>query len=313
MPPANDPTTAVLIAAVEKSNVAVAKGALDRGGDVSARNADRVTLLCIATLAGSMELVDLLIGHGADVNAVGYGHMTALHLAARDGRTSFVRRLIDAGAPASERVLDDILHVASMSVNSGPHIVTLLEGVRISWARPSAPKGEGDASARLRSAVHDGKADEAAAALAAGADPLQRDGRGMDALSWAALRGHAPVVSLLLEHGVSPDLLNGVGWSSLGQACGQGHPGVVERLIAGGADVNLRFEGGKTALHCAAHEGFTEIVRILLRGGATGARLADDDGYTPLQLAMNQGHAEIVALLNAPRSDASATDPKRGS
>ena len=63
---------------------------------------------------------------------------------------------------------------------------------RLKIVSPS-PKGMKDAAARMIQAANDGKTSEVEAALQAGADVRARDDRGMDALSWAALRGHDAV------------------------------------------------------------------------------------------------------------------------
>ena len=73
-------------------------------------------------------------------------------------------------------------------------------------------------------------------------------------------------------------------------------------LIERGADVTIK-RGGKgwprsgwTALHYAAGFGFAELVQPLLsRGADPGAR--DDEGQTPLDVAVEAGQAKIVEML----------------
>ena len=65
--------------------------------------------------------------------------------------------------------------------------------------------------------------------------------------------------------------------------------------------VNARNSQGCTSLHFAAQEGRENIVKYLLDNGAT-VDLTDDDGDTPLSLAQNNDHDDIVELLeNASR------------
>jgi hypothetical protein len=73
-------------------------------------------------------------------------------------------------------------------------------------------------------------------------------------------------------------------------------------LIAAGADVTPKRGGagwlraGWTALHYAAGFGFVELAKAFIdRGADPDAR--DDDGKTPLQVAVETDHAEVAELL----------------
>jgi RNA polymerase sigma factor (sigma-70 family) len=76
----------------------------------------------------------------------------------------------------------------------------------------------------------------------------------------------------------------------------------VNILVASGADVRPK-RGGKgwpragwTALHYAAGLGFVDLARTFIDHGAL-IEAIDDDGKTPLQVAMEAGHQHIVDLL----------------
>ncbi|MHC4201279.1 MAG: ankyrin repeat domain-containing protein [Planctomycetota bacterium] len=80
-----------------------------------------------------------------------------------------------------------------------------------------------------------------------------------------------------------------------------------ERLLEEGADVGARTEGGDTPLHVAADKGHADIVRALLAHGAEiSAR--DSQGDTPLHAGANRGHRAVVELLLAKGADPNATD-----
>lgn len=67
-------------------------------------------------------------------------------------------------------------------------------------------------------------------------------------------------------------------------------------LISHGADVNLRCTNERTALHEAAKLGRRDIVRLLLLSGAHPDPQSSY-GFTPLALAAQNGHTEIMELL----------------
>ncbi|VDP63405.1 unnamed protein product [Schistosoma mattheei] len=55
-------------------------------------------------------------------------------------------------------------------------------------------------------------------------------------------------------------------------------------------------KNGFTPLYMAAQENHLEVVRLLLANGANPG-LTTDDGFTPLAVALQQGHDRVVALL----------------
>uniref|UniRef100_A0A672K5Y4 Uncharacterized protein n=1 Tax=Sinocyclocheilus grahami TaxID=75366 RepID=A0A672K5Y4_SINGR len=64
----------------------------------------------------------------------------------------------------------------------------------------------------------------------------------------------------------------------------EGHVDVVAELLKLGANVDAATKKGNTALHIASLAGQAEVVREL-------------DGFTPLAVALQQGHDQVVSLL----------------
>ena len=81
----------------------------------------------------------------------------------------------------------------------------------------------------------------------------------------------------------------------------QGAPDVAEirRLINAGADVNLRNKFGVTPLFVASQNGHAEVVKLLLAGKADVNVTISITGkdYTALRVAKMMGHARVVKLL----------------
>lgn len=289
----------MLVEAAERGRPQFVDAALAAGADIDATAGSLGNnALCAAASEGHRDIVLSLLERGADIHATGYADMTPLHLAARDGRLEVVQLLLSRGAPKSERVLSDVLQVAAMSVSGTEAIREVLRQKRIDMAKPST--GGDNATARLIASAHDGDVDRVVAALADGADTNARDSRGMEAMSWAALRGHTKIVDILAEHGADVNRPNRSGWPPIGQACGQGHPEVVRVLIARGADINQTFDGGRTPLMCAAFQGHEAVVAVLLEAGADAA--ARFQGQTAYGLAVLRGHTAIARRLSAPQS-----------
>jgi ankyrin repeat protein len=81
---------------------------LDAGADprIPSRNALLVTPLHSATAGSHVAIVDLLLRHGADPNAVEGNGMTPLHTAAGNGNRETVALLVNAGADPTHQSHD---------------------------------------------------------------------------------------------------------------------------------------------------------------------------------------------------------------
>jgi len=122
---------------------------------------------------------------------------------------------------------------------------------------------------------------------------------------------HSPLdfIRVLLEIGADPDVDDGDGFPPLIAALsclrpvpgstGRGDvPEVLRLLLAFGADPNQRGINDYTPLHMAVGEGHLPSVLLLLEAGADPRlRTRLDDYETPRELAENMGLAPIAALL----------------
>jgi outer membrane protein assembly factor BamB len=99
--------------AVRNSDEKAVIAALDAGADVNAKNEIGVTALWIAASKGKLEIVELLVKRGADVNAQdGIWYQTALSQAVGGSRTEMVKFLIKSGAK-------DVNHYVIAAASSG--------------------------------------------------------------------------------------------------------------------------------------------------------------------------------------------------
>src|SRR4030095_4362886 len=98
----NEAGATPLMRAAAVNDIAAARLLLAHGANVTARSDDgRTPLLIASALAGSVDLVKLLIEKGADVNAHAPGlvvDITALSDASYTGDLPVFRALVDAGA-----------------------------------------------------------------------------------------------------------------------------------------------------------------------------------------------------------------------
>ncbi len=291
----------MLLSAAESGSLDDIKKALENGADVNTKETDfKQTALHKASSAGHVEIVEYLLKNGADPLLLDGVDMTPLHLAARDGRTRTVRFLLDNMKEVPERILNDVIHVAHMSVYGNPDIQQMLEDYRVKSVKPST-SGSQEVDKELLDAAHDGDLEAAKKALADGGNVEIVDGRGMKPIHWAALRGHKEIVDALLEKGADVNGRNSAEWTPLMHASLEGHLDIAKLLIEHGAEVNAKTYVSGTALMFASGKGHESIVRLLLSAGAD-PRIQiegtdDEDGMTAIDYAFRAGEIGITNLL----------------
>lgn len=131
----------------------------------------------------------------------------------------------------------------------------------------------------------------------AGVDIEEGDQLNRTALMFASFNGHSEVVRFLIEEGAVVEKQNSEGRTPLMFASSGPFPETVELLLENGADPNIKDSvEGWSALMYAAAEGNIEVIEVLLEHNAD-VTLQDTDGETAADFARNNGHSDVVALL----------------
>ena len=267
---------------------------LSAGADVNAKNIFGQTALHIASYFSAENAIKVLLDADAHIDAEVDG-ITALHMAVFRGHNAAVQMLLNA----KEGILPPtVLHVAADTGNVETLSLLLQEKRLVDL---SAKDSYGCSVLHTGSAS--GHLNVVKMLLAAGADVLSKGEDGCTALKHASNNGHLQVVETLLqakadiEAPAGPDNRTPLISSSL-----QGHVAVVNALLNAKANLAAHTDGGWTALHCAASYGHMEVVKLLLEAKADLA-LQTSDGKTPLHVAVREGRTLVVeALLEAKAS-----------
>uniref|UniRef100_A0A6Q2Z0X2 Ankyrin 3 n=1 Tax=Esox lucius TaxID=8010 RepID=A0A6Q2Z0X2_ESOLU len=133
----------------------------------------------------------------------------------------------------------------------------------------------------------------------------------------AARAGNLEKALDYLKTGVEINICNQNGLNALHLASKEGHVEVVAELIKLGANVDAATKKGNTALHIASLAGQVDVVKELVTNGANVNAQSQNlssifaekcyyclnisycrcDGFTPLAVALQQGHDQVVSLL----------------
>ena len=228
------------------------------------------------TPSNAVEVADILIAHGADINAPAefYGGgggstplvalVTSEHPAEAGLQPDLVRSFARAGQDVNGLDDDGMPIAGAFLFRFPPAGHALVEvGARVDNVAVAAGLGDLNALQSLLTDTRPPQADPGILNTCIG-PRLDRTTTPAQALLVAAMAGELGVVTYLLSVGVDPNTPLNHGITALHEAAYGGHLAVVEHLVEAGArrDVVER-QHGSTAVGWAAHGGREEVVRFL--------------------------------------------------
>ena len=276
---------------------------LERGANLSEINGNGMSPLHLAAQYSSPEIVELLLDHGADINArvnspedafQESNGSTPLHLAVQhNANPGVTAALLERGADVR---IQNANWVTPLQLASDAHpdvLALLLERY------PDLNKSE-----MLRTAATYDNIAVARVLLEKGADVDYRwpDHPLATPLHCAIVYAGHEMVRLLLEHGADPSVKNNLGMTPLhfvadgGGEYPTGSVALMAVLLEYGADVNaVAHADGATPLHYAVHFKEPDAVTLLLEHGAA-VNVRNAQGDTALARSVSNGDAVAVLL-----------------
>jgi ankyrin repeat protein len=140
-----------------------------------------------------------------------------------------------------------------------------------------------------------------------GIDVNNQNGDGRTPIFTASASGHMLILINLLNAKANVNIPDNNGATPLIVASLNGNTNIVTILLVYGGDVNATLNG-KTALQFAIEYEYTKIVKILAAEIETDLNRPNNNGATPLIIAVLNGHIEIVKILLDLGADANAKD-----
>jgi ankyrin repeat protein len=275
--------------AVVKQQRAALETLLELGADPAQRDRAGLTPLDQAAMAGDLELAQVLIDHGAQVEAP-----AAVVL----GRTADIERLLaeqPGGFAPGRRWGTFIVRAAE---RAPAHVI---EALLRYGASPDAADDAGTSvdgtvgMTAMHIAAFRGNIDVVRLLLAHGANPRRRDQKyTATALGWADYAGQEATRALLLEAPI--DIFDAIAYGREARVVEMldADPDALERTLGETAGISGP-ERWRTPLVWAAGHNQPALVRLLLARGAT-VRSAPD-GETVLHAVEENGFDEIAAML----------------
>ena len=278
--------------AVQKGHVDVVQVLIDAGADIDAKNEVGRSPLMFASIKGHLDVVKVLVEAGAGVRATNNDGDTCLLIAANFGHTETVRYLVglkDVDVNHQGTYNHTALHSA---VDEGhPDVVQVLID-----AGASVKTKDQDGRSPLHCASRLGHLDIVKMLIDAGAEVCATDNKVQTCLILAAYHGHTDTVRYLVGlKDVDVNHAENNGLTALDYAVRSNHPDVVQLLIHAGADIEAKDTDGLSPLLLASTLGHLDIVKMLVEAGAG----TDKERETCCMLASHVGHTETMRYLEA--------------
>lgn len=248
---------------------------------------------------GARAVLEVLLDHGADVNATSNDGHSALMLAAQAGLLETVQILVDRGANLTLVDIHGHSVFAYAAMGYQPHVVEYLVGcdgfdihaeglvyqmisyecdaaLKILLQRGASPNGVDEIGGQsvLHTAVLRRSATAVRTLLQNGAD-IAGDHRGLTPLMVAIEMDNLPIVKILLEYWTPHDAGADV-FQTLMLACGRRSKEIVELLLEKGVDINMVDTDGVTVMAHAKKAGWDNVVAMMASYGAD--RVGDPGG-----------------------------------
>jgi len=151
----------------------------------------------------------------------------------------------------------------------------------------------------LHEAALNGRTDQVLKHIERGTDVNKLDEEGRTPLMYASYNNHVEIMRLLLTRGADVNIQDKSGRTALMMAASGPFPQAVKMLLNNNANPNLTDkEEHFTAIMYAAAEGQLEVIKVLLAYKADPF-LKDADGDDALTFARNNGHTDVVKLLES--------------
>ncbi|MGL5029329.1 MAG: ankyrin repeat domain-containing protein [Wolbachia pipientis] len=281
--------------------------------DINAQGKLGRTQLHLASEVGEWDKVKLLLDNGANIEVQDRFGYTPIFLATQSGRWSVVELLLDRGADidAQDEKGQTLLHFAASGNNLDMVQFLLNRGANIEVQDKFA-------WTPILSAAQSGKWDVIKLLIGNGAKFNNEITIQGTPLHFAVQEGNLDMVRFLLDEGAEIESQDKDNKKPLHLAVEADRLNIVELLLDRGASVNAKDENNRTPLDLATKEDVKELLKraqfdqgLLISaqdgnldkvveyfiGKRVSLKVKDRDGKTPLELAEQKGHTDIVKVI----------------
>ncbi|KAK2714306.1 hypothetical protein QYM36_008760 [Artemia franciscana] len=260
------------------------------GATVDAITTDGSTPLYLTVEYGHEEATEVLISNKANINIQNIEGMTPLHVAAADGYANVVEILLRNGAKINIKDIERRTPLELAVANGHLEVVKILlqnEKIDIN------AKGTDDLTV-LHIASQENRLEIVRYLVSEGSNINAKNKSGSKSIHIAAREGHKDTVQFFLRKGININDAGKANQTLLHYAAFTGHLEVIKYLISKGADVNAKDNNGVSPMHIAANYGYKDVIIVLLENGAI-YNLVDKLNRKPVEMSTNKDTIDLFA------------------
>lgn len=279
----------LLSESVKAGNLEMVKLLIEHGADIDITDSESQNVLQMAAVKGDKALVAYLIDHGADIYHADGDGFTSTHFAAGHGFAEIVQLLIESGADPQHPALNGWTPLHACHAHAETTHVLLKNGVDVN-------KVTKEGYTPLYIAARSGNHEVLKVLLLYNPELEVTTPEGVSAITAATISGNTEVIRLLLEAGANINKKSGWNNSPLQYAVQQNKPNVLRVLMEYNPRLSLVDDGGNTALHCINSYTSVSVIRVLVNGGAD-LNIRNKRKETPICRAAWSDNLEVVRYL----------------
>ncbi|CAH0395489.1 unnamed protein product [Bemisia tabaci] len=312
------PFTSIHIA-VQRQHVQCVQCLLIHGANVNSRypmdteSCAGSTLLQRAVEKGDISLVKVLVGYGADINAIRYDGSTALNIAAARGFLDIANLLIQEGADVNLAPTSLTMTRDEIKRRKDKELQLLnsyqIEDTYLHYFRMN-PECLVEACRPLLSAIQNQQEKMVCLLLENGADVNARRWDGHTALLLAVQSGCPQIVLNILKYCPKDEERNKRALYFAIQSMGtEDDVAILQKLLEYGLKLDSTDKTNPDFLRYAVRGNFMGVVRQILEFGANPNESCYEwNDFHPLHIAVIKGHKDMVKLLLKFGADPNAKD-----
>ena len=269
---------------IKSGNFNQFKNLIEENSNLNINEEDKrgYTPLTYACKYGDLDMVELLLDKGANIDYITSSRLTPLGEAAEYGFVDIVQFLISRGAnlePFIRCVDHNYLDRLKIFINAGADVDYITKNNKTA----------------LMIAGEKGYVDIARELIEAGAN--------LQPLLIASYEGDVNSVNTFIDADINIDYSDENDFTALMMASEKGYLDIVDSLISAGADIDKININGSTALTIASQHGNLDVVNALIDANAKVNYVnnkGNDAGTTSLLFAIEYGHTDVaLSLINA--------------